>query len=341
MKSFASDNYAGVLPEVLKAIQDINIDHAKAYGADDITARTCQLMQKIFNRDVEVHFVFNGTAANVLSLSGCVESYQAILCSHNSHLLNDESTAPENFLGARLIPITANQQGKITPELILDKLHRQGDRHAAQVAAVSITQSTEYGTLYTLNEINAIAQTCRDNGLFLHMDGARFFQAAAALNCSLAAMSVEVGVDVLSLGGTKMGLMFGEAVIVINPQLKKKYHYRHKQLMQLSSKTRFIAAQFEVLLQHELWRKYASHANSMAKVLAEKIQKIPSIKITRPVEVNAVFAIIAPNIFEQLIHAFPFYMWDEKISEVRLMCSFDTKLEDVENFISKLSSIIK
>jgi threonine aldolase len=341
MKSFASDNYAGVLPEVMQALQMINFDHAKAYGADETTARCIQLMQKVFHSDVEVHFVFNGTAANILSLSGCVESYQAVLCSHTSHLLNDESTAPENFLGARLIPIAANQHGKISPELILEKLHRQGDRHAAQVAAVSITQSTEYGTLYTLKEIKEIAQSCHDHGLFLHMDGARFFQAAAALDCSPAQMATETGVDVLSLGGTKMGLMFGEAVVVINPTLKSKYHFRHKQMMQLSSKTRFIAAQFEVLLKNELWRKYATHANSMAKILAEKMQKFPALKITQPVEANAVFAIIPTSIYTALNQEFPFYMWDEKKSEARLMCSFDTTLEDIEKFSHKLSSIIK
>lgn len=338
MKSFASDNYAGVLPEVMKALEVCNRDHAVSYGNDELTTIARKKFNEIFKQEVQIYFVFNGTGANVLSLSGCVESHQSILCAQSSHLYNDESTAPENFLGSRLVPVAIDSSGKILESALKENLKRKGDIHFAQPKLLSLTQTTEYGTIYTQNELKRFKQICLDHELYLHLDGARFFQAAAALNCSLAELSTEVGVDVLSLGGTKVGMMFGEAVVVFNKSLKERFDYKHKQVMQLSSKNRFIAAQFLALFNQELWRKSASHANQMAQILTQELKQFPFLKLTKEVEANAIFMEMPAMLYKELSDQFPFYVWNEQTGEVRLMCAFDTTEADIQKFITILRS---
>lgn len=339
MKSFASDNYAGVLPEVMEALQKANSLHARSYGADEVTKRVTNLFRKVFEADVDVYFVFNGTGANVLSISSATQSYNAILCSDTSHIYNDESSAPETFTGCRFFPLTANDKGKLDVNIIGERLIRKGDVHYPQTAMLSITQSTEYGTVYTPDEINAISALTREHGLYLHMDGSRFFNAAASLGCSLSDISSKAGVDILSLGGTKAGMMFGEAVVVFNKELSKHIAYKHKQIMQLASKTRFIAAQFEAMLENELWRGTATHANKMAELLCSKLSKNRNVKITRPVQANAVFAEIPRNWYEPLQEHFPFYVWKDSTHEVRFMCAWDTKEEEILGFANAIDQL--
>lgn len=339
MKSFASDNYAGVLPEIMEALQSANNYHARSYGADDITSETVKLFRQVFEADVDVYFVFNGTGANVLSISSATQSFNAVLCADTSHIYCDESTAPETFTGCRFFPLKANDNGKLDIETIKTRLIRKGDVHYAQATMLSITQSTEYGTIYTPDEIKEISLLCKEHGLYLHVDGSRFFNAAAALGCSLADITAKVGVDILSLGGTKAGMMFGEAVVVFNKQLAKEIAFKHKQVMQLASKTRFIAAQFGRMLKEDFWKKSAGHANSMARLLNRELSTLSKVKITKPTQANAVFAEIPRYWYEPLQEHYPFYVWNEHTHEVRLMCAWDTKEEDIRNFIAAVRNL--
>jgi threonine aldolase len=339
MKSFASDNYAGVLPEVMEALQKANHDHARSYGADDITARTVSLFRDVFGADVDVYFVFNGTGANILSISAATQSYNAVLCSDTSHIYNDESSAPETFTGCRFFPLQSNDEGKLEIETISDRLIRSGDVHYAQTAMLSITQATEYGTVYTPDEIKKISALTKEHGLYLHIDGSRFFNAAASLKCDLKDISIGAGADILSLGGTKAGMMFGEAVVVFNKELSKHIAYKHKQVIQLASKTRFIAAQFEAMLQNDLWRTTATHANKMAEKLCQTLSGNRQVKITKPVQANAIFAEIPRAWYEPLQEHFPFYVWKEKTHEVRLMCAWDTEEKDIDRFAEAIKGL--
>lgn len=339
MKSFASDNYAGVLPEVMQALQDANTGHERSYGADTITERVTAQMRGIFGADVDVLFVFNGTGANVLSLAAATHSYNAVLCADISHIYNDESSAPETFTGCRFFPLTTNQHGKLEVETVAKRIQRKGDVHFAQVNMLSVTQSTEYGTVYTKEELKALSDLCKKNDLYFHIDGSRFFNAVAGLGCSLKEISTDVGADILSLGGTKLGMMFGEAVIVFNKELARNIRYQQKQVMQLASKTRFIAAQFGALLQDELWRKTALHANQMAQLLHNGLKEIPEVKVTMPVVANVVFAELPLAWNEPLQDKFPFYIWQEATNEARLMCAWDTSSEDIRQFIDAMKAL--
>jgi threonine aldolase len=341
MKSFASDNYAGVLPEVMQALQQANEEHAISYGNDYLTERVRKLFNEVFETEVEVLFVFNGTGANVLSISSATQSFNSVLCAEMSHIYCDESSAPETITGCRFFPIPINQQGKLDVQSIERRIIRKGDIHYAQPNMISVTQSTEYGTVYTLDHLSQISALAKRNDLYFHIDGSRFFNAAARLDCSLADMSTHVGVDILSLGGTKLGMMFGEAVVVFNKKLSEHIRYKQKQVMQLASKTRFIAAQYEVLLTNDLWKKPANHANQMAKKLCEEVSKFRRIRVTMPVEANVVFAILPEAWIEPLQQVFPFYIWNEATNEVRLMCSFDTTEEDIAALASALGELNK
>lgn len=332
MKGFASDNYAGVLPEVMEALQKANWEHARSYGADDITLRTIKLFREVFEADVDVFFVFNGTGANVLSISSATQSFNSVLCADTSHIYCDESSAPETFTGCRFFPIKSDENGKLTPELIRKRLIRKGDMHYAQPQMISLTQTTEYATVYKPDELEAVGQLAKENGLYYHIDGSRFFNAAASLDCTLKALSTDIGLDVLSLGGTKAGMMYGEAVVVFNKDLAKHIAFKHKQSMQLASKNRFIAAQFETMLNNELWRKHGAHANTMAQLLHNSIKDIPGVHVTKPVQANGVFA-IHPESWNEIMWAqYPYYVWDEHTNEVRMMCSWDTTEEEVRGF---------
>ena len=339
MKGFASDNYAGVLPEVMEAVQRANTDHARSYGADEVTARTVKLFREVFGADVDVFFVFNGTGANVLSISSATRSFNSVLCAETSHIYCDESSAPETFTGCRFFPLRSNEQGKLNSEIIRRRLIRKGDMHYAQPQIISLTQTTEYATVYTVDELKAVGKLAREHELIYHIDGSRFFNAAASLGRSLKEMSTDIGLDILSLGGTKAGMMYGEAVVVFNKKLAEHLAFKHKQSMQLASKNRFIAAQFEALLTGEQWRKHASHANAMAELLYDAIKDIPGVQVTKPVQANGIFAIHPAAWNEHMWEQYPYYIWDEHTNEIRLMCSWDTTEEEVKTFAGRMKKL--
>jgi threonine aldolase len=336
-RGFASDNHAGALPEVLDAVARANVGHAASYGGDEWTARVEELFRRELGPDARVALVFNGTGANVVALQAVCRPFEAVVCASTAHLNVDECGAPERVAGLKLLPIEA-PDGKLTPELVEPRLVRFGDEHAVQRRVVSITQSTELGTVYTLDEIRALADQAHARGLLLHVDGARLANAAAALGVSLSAVTTEVGVDVVSFGGTKNGLLLGEAVVFLRAGLGDDIAFLRKQSMQLASKMRFIAAQFEVLLTDSLWRRPAAHANAMAARLAEAVAGIPGVRLTQRVEANAVFAVLPPEVAERLQERWHFYVWDDRSGEVRWMCSWDTTEEDVDSFAAALEA---
>lgn len=340
-RGFASDNYAGALPEVMKAISEANEGHVMGYGADELSNLVKKQIKSFFDApEAEVFFVFNGTGANVLCLATAASSHKSVLVADVSHFYNDEGSAPENFSGCRLFPITANKEGKLEAEAVSARLKRKGDVHYAQPALLSITQSTEYGSIYQPEEIQQLSAICKEAGMYLHMDGSRFFNALSTLGCSAAAITKDVGVDLLCLGGTKAGMLFGEAIIVFNHDLIAVMRYKHKQAMQLASKTRFISAQFGAMLKDDCWKRYATHANTIARHLAEGLQRIPAIKITKPVQANGVFAILPKEWIENLQSKYPFYVWDEASSEVRFMCAWDNTQEDVQGFLNEIQKLV-
>lgn len=338
-RGFASDNNAGVHPDILKAMASVNNGHVIAYGDDPYTEKTIARMKQIFGEDTGIFFVFIGTAANVLGLSSVARPYHAVICPDSAHINVDECGAPEKFTGCKLLTVSA-PNGKLTVELIAGHMHGIGFEHHVQPRVISITQSTELGTLYTLNEIRKLADYAHSNDMYLHMDGARISNAAIALESSFYEMTGGAGVDVLSFGGTKNGMMYGEAVVFFNNALCDDFKYRRKQGMQLASKMRYIAAQFDAFLENDLWKRNALHANRMAQELFIAVKDIPGVEVTQKVESNAVFAIIPAAIIPKLQEQFFFYVWDEERSEVRWMCSFDTTAEDIVRFASLLRSML-
>jgi threonine aldolase len=339
-RSFASDNYAGVHPEVMKALMAANEGHAGSYGADVWTQRAVRKFRTPFGERIDVFFVYNGTGANVSGLSSITSSFNSILCSDLAHINVDESTAPEKFTGCKLITIPT-LDGKIYPNEIEARINRVGDQHHPQVKVISISQVTEYGTVYSADEIKAISSVARKHGLILHMDGSRISNAAASLEQEFRSFTVDAGVDVLSFGGTKNGMMFGEAVIFFNQDHSASFQYIRKQSMQLHSKMRFIGAQFEALLQDDLWKRNALHSNRMARLLESGIKNLPGVRITQKVDANSIFAIIDPDVITRIQAEFFFYVWNDKTSEVRLMCSFDTTEEDVEKMVDSLREALR
>jgi len=339
-RGFASDNNAGVHPVVMNALAAVNEGHVIAYGDDPYTADAVGRMKEIFGGESEVFFVFTGTAANVLGLDAGTSSHHAVICPDTAHIHVDECGAPEKFTGCKLLAVPA-PDGKLTVDLIRSQMRGIGFEHHVQPRVVSITQSTELGTVYTIGEISEIAAYAHDQGMMLHMDGARISNAAVALDTGFREMTGGAGVDVLSFGGTKNGMMYGEAVVFFQPELARDFRYRRKQGMQLASKMRYIAAQFSAYLEDDLWRKNAMHANRMARELHGAVKDIQGVTITREVESNAVFAIIPREVIPLLQEHYFFYVWDEETSEVRWMCSYDTTREDVEGFASMLGSLLE
>jgi threonine aldolase len=333
--TFGSDNYSGVHPEIMEALNRANQGHATSYGADEYTAKAIEKFKLYFGEDIEVFFAYNGTGANVLGLSSLAKSYHAVICSELAHIHVDESTAPEKFMGCRQITIPSSN-GKIYPEEIEARIQRLDDQHHPQARVISISQPTEYGTVYTVEEIVSISAVAKKYNLFFHMDGSRISNAAVSLNMEFREFTRDAGVDVLSFGGTKNGMMFGEAIIFFKQYLATDFKFIRKQGMQLHSKMRFIGVQFDALLSNDCWRKNAVHANAMAKLLAQKLSNIPQLCITQPVDANGVFVTMPPSIIPLMQKEQFFYVWTEKTSEARLMCSFDTRKEDVEEFVSKL-----
>jgi threonine aldolase len=338
--TFGSDNHSGVHPAVLEAIEAANSGPAVAYGMDAHTEAAVAKFREHFGRHVDVYMVFNGTGANVVSLSTLARSYNAVICSEHAHINADECGAPENLTGCKLLTVhTAD--GKITCDDIARHLRGRLDQHRVQPIVVSITQTTELGTVYSADEVKEIAACCHHNGLYLHMDGARLCNAAASLGLGLGDVSGRLGVDILSFGGTKNGLLLGEAVVCFNPELSQDTIFIRKQSMQLASKMRFIAAQFSALLSDDLWLENASHANRMAKLLTEKVEKIPSVKIVQPVQANAVFASLPRPALEKLLKKYFFYTWDEDKNEVRWMASWNTTEKQISDFAAAIRESCK
>ncbi len=338
-RTFASDNYAGVHPRIMEALVEANRGHAPSYGADEYTRDAIAAFKELFGHDREVFLVYNGTGANVLALKALSLSFNSIICSELAHINVDESTATENFTGCKVIPIP-HVHGKIQPDQVRKKLIRIGDQHHPQGRIISISQTTEYATVYTVNEILELAALAREFNLYLHMDGSRLANAAVSLKKEFAEFTFDAGVDVLSFGGTKNGMMFGEAVIFANPETAAYFNYFRKQAMQLHSKMRFIGAQFAALLSGRLWEESARHSNNMAAKLGKGLEQIPGIKLTQPVEANGVFAVFPPKIIKPLQEESFFYVWNDSTSEVRLMCSFDTTEEDVERFVRNVNELM-
>jgi threonine aldolase len=337
VKSFASDNYAGAHPDVLAAVTAANDGHAVSYGADPWTARAEQVLRGHFGPETQSLFVFNGSGANVLALRAVCRPWEAVICADSAHVNVDEGGAPERIAGVKLL-VVATPDGKLTPDDVRARVRRVGDEHAVQPRLVTITQSTELGTRYSPGEMVELARTAHELGLVLHVDGSRLANAAAGLECELAAITGDVGVDVLSLGGTKNGMMLGEAVVFLAPGLGDGARYLRKQTLQLASKHRFIAAQFVAMFEGDLWRRNASHANAMAARLAGHLDAVPAVEITQPVQANAVFAVVPPAAAEAVRPTWPFYTWDETTGEVRLMCSWDTTAEEVDDFAAALAA---
>lgn len=333
--SFASDNYAGVHPEVLDALAAANVGHEVAYGEDRWTARLHEVMAHHMGRAVEVFPVFNGTGANVLSLQAMLPRWGAVVCAETAHVNTDENGAPERVGGLKLLTVPT-PDGKLTPELVDRQAWGWGDEHRAQPLAVSITQTTELGTRYTPDEVAALADHAHERGMRLHMDGARIANAAAGLDVPLRAFTSDAGVDVLSFGGTKNGLLGAEAVVVLDPQAASGLPYLRKMNMQLASKMRFISAQLVALLEGDLWLRSARHANAMALRLRDGVAGLPGVQVVRPVEANAVFAVLPTGVADRLRSRFRFYDWDVATGEVRWMCAFDTTEGDVDAFVTAL-----
>jgi threonine aldolase len=335
MRAFASDNYSGIHPEILKAIETANQEHVGSYGNDPYTEDATEKFKQHFDGDIEVFFVYNGTGANVLGLSAMTKSFNSIIAPELAHINVDESTAPEKFLGCKIIGVPA-PNGKLTPAAVEERIIRVQDQHHPQARVISISQSTEYGTVYTIEEIKALSALAKKHKMFLHMDGSRIANAAVSLGTDFKSFTRDAGVDVLSFGGTKNGMMIGEAVVFFNTSLAADFSYQRKQGMQLHSKMRFISAQFNALLSNDLWKRNATHSNNMAKLLASKLSMIPSVKITQPVDANGVFAILPQAIIEKVQEAIFFYVWNEKTNECRFMCSYNTTEEDVNTLVEAI-----
>jgi threonine aldolase len=333
--SLGSDNHSGVHPKILEALLQANMGHSPSYGTDPWTDKLRGLCKSLFGPSTEAFIVFNGTAANVLCLHGLVESHQAVIVSDVAHVQMDECGAPEKYIGCKLLPLPSNH-GKITADQIRDALIRRGDQHYSQVAAVSLTQPTEYGTLYSLKELQDIVQVAKAEGLKVHIDGARFIYAPPGLQCEFLDLTEELGVDAVSFGGTKNGLLFGELCLIFDREVAQSFKYRRKQAMQLPSKHRFVASQFLALLSGSLWRDIATEGHKKALYLREKLSALgPAVTITQPTEANAVFARFPKAWIGPLRDHMFFYVWDEKTFEVRLMVSFDTTYQQIDSFIEK------
>ncbi len=339
-RHFASDNHAGAHPEVLAALAEANGGHQVAYGGDAYTERLREVLAAHFGPNAEVFPVFNGTGANVLSLQAMLPRWGAAVCAESAHVNTDENGAPERVAGVKLLPV-ATPDGKLSPELVDLHAWGFGDEHRAQPLAVTVTQSTELGTVYRPEELRRLCDHAHRLGMRVHLDGARLANAAAALGTGLGEITSEVGVDVVSLGGTKNGILFGEAVVVLDPSAVEGLPYLRKMNMQLASKMRFVSAQLVALFEGDLWRRSAARANEMAARLAGAVQRLEGVRIVQPVQANAVFARLPEGVAERLRRQFHFYDWPTGPGEVRWMCSFDTTEEDVDAFVEALSQALR
>lgn len=343
LRGFASDNYSGIHPEVLAAIATANDGHQVAYGEDEYTARLQEVFAHHFGDGVEAFPVFNGTGANVVGLQSMLPRWGAVVAASSAHINVDEGGAPERVAGIKLLTVPTDD-GKLTPELIDREAWGWGDEHRAQPLVVSVTQSTELGTLYSVDELRAIAEHTHALGMKLHLDGARISNAAASLGVGFRAFTRDIGVDVLSFGGTKNGAMLGEAIVVLDPDASAGLTFLRKLDMQLSSKMRFVSAQLIALLEGNLWLRNAAHSNAMAARLRAGVEagladgSIAGVAFTQPTQVNGVFATLPAGVADRLRESFRFYDWDASKNEVRWMCSFDTTESDIDAFIAAIAT---
>ena len=338
-RGFASDNNSGIHPEIFKAIEEANSGHHRGYGDDPWTNEAVSLFKKEFGEETEVFMVLTGTGANILGIQSAIHSFNTVICAETSHIHTDECGAPEKFTGSKLIGVSTTN-GKITPDQVKRHLHGFDFEHHSQPAIISITQVTELGTVYSAEEIHDLANLAHSHGMYLHMDGARISNAAVSLNLPFKSFTTDAGVDILSFGGTKNGMMLGEAVLFLNPTLAKNSKYFRKQAAQLFSKMRFVGAQFIPYLRDEIWKINATHSNRMAKLLEAGVRGISGVQITQLVQGNGVFAILPPKVIPQLQNEYFFYMWDEGKSEVRWMTSFDTTADEIHNFVKLLRKLL-
>ena len=338
--SLGSDNHSGVHPKVLTAITAANRGHAHSYGMDELSDLCAKEFRRVFGPEAEAHFVFNGTAANVLSFAGMVRSFEAVIASELAHLHVDECGAPEKFLGCKLWPLPSDD-GKITPSQCEDLLQRMGDQHFSQPRAVSLTQPTELGVCYTLSELREWREFTRAKRLLMHLDGARIANAAVTLGCSLADLTSGIGVDVVSFGGTKNGLMGAEAVVLFTPEAKAAFRFYRKQAMQLPSKTRFLAAQFYAYLKDDLWKEIATHVTTTTRDLSQRLEEFPEIAQPYAIQSNAVFVQLPKAWISPLRDKYFFYIWDGPMGLCRWMISFDWTRESSTALIEAIREVKK
>ncbi|MBR1889375.1 MAG: low specificity L-threonine aldolase [Alloprevotella sp.] len=338
MRSFASDNNSGVHPEVLLAIEKANSDHAVGYGDDWWTQKATEAIKRQFTKEVWPYFVFNGTGSNMMALDLITQPYHSIFCAETAHIYVDECGAPARFTGCQIRPIVT-PDGKLTPEMLSPYMAVLGEVHHSQPGAIYISQATELGTLYTPEELRRLTDFAHQHGLLVHMDGARIANVCAALGCTLEAITLDCGIDTLSFGGTKNGLMLGECVVVLNEHLRSTAEYVRKQTGQLASKMRFLSAQFLAYMENDLWLKNATHANNMAGLLERELRLL-GIEFTQKRETNQLFLLLPQSVSRELLKDYFFYFWNEARGEVRLVTSFDTTEDDIMQFIDRLRSLL-
>lgn len=338
-RGFASDNNSGVHPRVMDEIINVNQGHVVGYGGDRYTEKAVEMIRKELGSEAEIFFVFTGTAANVLGLAGSMHSWNSIITAQTAHIETDECGAPEKFTGCKVLSVNT-PDGKLRPEYLAPHMHGFGFEHHSQPGVISISQTTEMGTLYTVDEIKALADYAHKYGLLLHMDGARISNAAVSLGLPFKAFTTDAGVDILSFGGTKNGMMYGEAICFLKPGLAEGFKYLRKQGMQLASKMRYIAAQYIACLKDGLWKECAAHSNAMARELEKKLRQIEGIKITQTVQSNGIFVIMPGDVAEKIRKEYFFYPWNEQTSEYRLMTSWDTTMEDIVRFTEILAQMM-
>lgn len=338
-RGFASDNNAGVHPDVLKEMLAVNTGHTIGYGSDIYTDKAKELFRKNLGENAEIFFVFNGTAANVLGLSAVTQSWNSVITAFSAHIEQDECGAPEKFTGCKVLSVDT-ADGKITVEMVAKHMHGIDFEHHSQPKVISITQATEMGTVYSRDEILRLSGFAHKNNMLLHMDGARLANAAVSLNLPFKNFTTDAGVDILSFGGTKNGMMFGEAVCFLRPGLSENFKYIRKQGMQLASKMRFISAQYIAYFSNDLWKKCASHSNTMARLLYDEVKEIKGLQITQKVQSNGIFVIIPHSVAEKLQKEYFFYPWNEETSEYRWMTSWDTTEEDIRNFVLLIEKLL-
>jgi len=334
-RGFGSDNQSGAHPRMLQAIADANVGHAPAYGADPWCERAERRLREIFGEATDVYFTLTGTGANVIALGSLCSAWESVVCPETAHINADECGAPERVAGVKLVPV-ATPDGKLTPDLVRPRLTGFGFEHHSQPRAISISQASEYGTVYTAEEVRALADLAHEHGMVLHMDGARVANAAAFLGVPVREFTADAGVDMLCFGGTKNGMLTGEAVLLFGEARTDVVPYVRKQVTQLASKMRYVGAQFDAMLEGDLWLELASHANEMARLVAEGISHVPGARVTQPVQANEVFAVLPRGLIAPLAEEFHFYTWDEAAGEVRLVTSWDTQLDDVQAFLGRL-----